>query len=78
MLLVIRKAIVLISLTQFDGYDIYMTVQYALRSQQLTLTNPADSIRWRMLGADAFDEGKLEAAIHGRKGEYPQKPLLRF
>jgi hypothetical protein len=59
-------------------YDIDMTVQFEPRSQQLTLTNASGSIRWKMLGTDAFDQGKLEAAIHGRKGEYPEKPLLRF
>jgi hypothetical protein len=59
-------------------YDICMTVQYDPRSQQLTLTNASGSIRWKMLGTDAFDEGKLEAAIQGRKGEYPEKPLLKF
>lgn len=59
-------------------YDISMTVQYDPRSQQLALTNASGSIRWKMLGTDAFDKGKLEAAIQGRKGEYPEKRLLRF
>jgi hypothetical protein len=59
-------------------YDIYMTIQYDPRSQQLTLTNASGSIRWKMLGSDAFDKGQLEAAIRGRKGEYAEKPLLKF
>lgn len=59
-------------------YDIYMTVQYDPRTQQLTLTNASGSMRWKMLGTDAFDEGKLETAIHGQKGAYQDKPLLKF
>jgi hypothetical protein len=59
-------------------YDIYMTIRYDPRSQQLTLTNASGSIRWKMLGSDAFDEGKLETAIRGQKGEYAEKPLLKF
>jgi len=59
-------------------YDIYMTIQYDPRTQQLTLTNAAGSIRWKMLGSDAFDEGKLKTVIRGQKGEYAEKPLLKF
>ncbi|HPM80160.1 MAG TPA: hypothetical protein PLF81_05645 [Candidatus Anammoximicrobium sp.] len=59
-------------------YDIYMTIQYDPRTQQLTLTNASGSIRWKMLGSDAFDEGKLETVIRGQKGEYAEKPLLKF
>ena len=59
-------------------YDIYMTVRYDPRTQQLTITNASGSIRWKMLGTDAFDDGKLEAAIAGQKGEYAEKPLLEF
>jgi hypothetical protein len=59
-------------------YDIAMTIQYSSGTQQLTLTNASGSMRWKMLGSDAFDEGKLETAIHGQKGEYAQKPLLKF
>ena len=59
-------------------YDIYMTIQYDSGTQQLTLSKASGSIRWKMLGSDAFDEGKLETAIQGQKGEYGQKPLLKF
>jgi hypothetical protein len=59
-------------------YDIDMTIHYDPRSQELTLTNASGSIRWKMLGTDAFDEGRLQTAIHGRKGEYAEKPLLKF
>lgn len=58
-------------------YDIYMTIRYD-RATQLTLTNASGSIRWKMLGSDAFDDGKLETAIRGQKGEYAEKPLLKF
>lgn len=59
-------------------YDIHMTIQYDAKTQQLSLTNSSGSIRWKMLGSDAFDEGKLEGAITGRKGEYAEKPLLNY
>lgn len=59
-------------------YDISMTIQYHPLTQRLAITNAAGSIRWKMLGTDAFDEGKLETAIEGQKGEYAEKPLLRF
>jgi hypothetical protein len=59
-------------------YEIAMTIQYAPKSQQLTLTNASGSIRWKMLGSDAFDDGQLQAAIVGQKGEYAEKPLLKF
>lgn len=59
-------------------YDIYMTIRYAPETQQLTLTNASGSIRWKMLGSDAFDEGKLETTIRGQKGAYAEKPLLKF
>jgi hypothetical protein len=59
-------------------YDIDMVIQYDAQSQQLKLTKASGSIRWKMLGTDAFDEGKLEPPIHGRKGEYPEKRLLKL
>jgi len=59
-------------------YDIYMTIRHDPATQQLTLTNGSGSIRWKMLGSDAFDDGKLETAIRGQKGEYAEKPLLKF
>ena len=59
-------------------YDIYMTIRYDPKSQQLILTNASGSMRWKMLGSDAFDEGKLESVIRGQKGEYAEKPLLKF
>lgn len=59
-------------------YDIYMTIRYDPQSQQLTLSNASGGMRWKMLGSDAFDEGALEAAVQGRKGEYAEKPLLQF
>jgi len=59
-------------------YDIHMTIQYNAKTQQLSLTDSSGSIRWKMLGSDAFDEGKLEGAITGRKGEYGEKPLLNY
>lgn len=59
-------------------YDIYMAIRYDPATQQLTLANASGSIRWKMLGSDAFDDGKLEAAIRGQKGEYAEKPLLKF
>jgi len=60
-------------------YDIYMTIQYDAKTQQLTLTNASGSISWKMLGSDAaFDEGKMQGEIAGRKGEYAEKPLLEF
>jgi hypothetical protein len=57
-------------------YDIDMTIQYAPKTQRLTLANASGSIRWKMLGSEAFDKGELETAIEGRKGEYAEKPLL--
>ena len=59
-------------------YDIHMTVQYDPRSQQLTLANASGSVRGKMLRTDVFDEKKLKTAIHGRKGEYPEKHILKF
>ena len=59
-------------------YDIYMTIQYDPKTQGLTVTNASGSIRWKMLGSDAFDEGKLETVIDGRKGGYAEKPLLEI
>jgi hypothetical protein len=59
-------------------YDIYMTIQYHPATQRLALTNASGGIRWKMLGADNFDDGKLETAIEGRKGDYAEKPLLDF
>jgi hypothetical protein len=59
-------------------YDIFMTIQYDALAQELTLTNATGSIRWKMLGTDAFDEGALDSAVLGRRGEYPEKPLLTF
>lgn len=59
-------------------YDISMTIQYHPQTQRLAITNATGSIRWKMLGTDAFDEGKLETAIEGQKGEYAEKPLLKF
>jgi hypothetical protein len=59
-------------------YDIFMTIQYDAQSQELRLTNTRGSIRWKMLGTDAFDEGALGGVIVGRRGEYPEKPLLTF
>lgn len=57
-------------------YDISMTVQYDAKTQQLSMPDASGSIRWKMPGSDAFDEGKLEGMITGRKGEYAEKPLL--
>lgn len=59
-------------------YDIFMTIRYNAAAQQLLLTDATGSIRWKMLGTDAFDEGKLDSAVHGRRAEYPEKPLLKF
>jgi hypothetical protein len=59
-------------------YDIFMTIQYDAKRQELTLTNATGSIRWKMLGTDAFDEGALDCVVRGRRGEYPEKPLLTF
>ena len=55
-----------------------MTIQYDASAQELTLTNATGSIRWKMLGTDAFDEGALDCVVLGRRGEYPEKPLLTF
>jgi hypothetical protein len=57
-------------------YDIYMTIQYDPKTQLLTLTDCSGGIRWKMLLSDAYDDGKLETTITGRKGEYGEKPLL--
>lgn len=59
-------------------YEIAMTIRYDPKSQQLTLSNASGSIRWKMLGSDAFDDGQLDTSILGRKGEYAEKPLLKF
>jgi hypothetical protein len=59
-------------------YDIFMTIQYDAKRQELTLTNATGSIRWKMLGTDAFDEGALDCVVRGRRGEYAEKPLLTF
>jgi hypothetical protein len=59
-------------------YEILMTIQYAPQTQQISLTNTTGSIRWKMLGSDAFDEGKLGTIIQGKKGDYAEKPLLDF
>jgi hypothetical protein len=59
-------------------YEISMTIQYHPQTQRLTITNAAGSIRWKMLGTDAFDEGKLETTIEGQKGDYAEKPLLKL
>lgn len=59
-------------------YDIYMTVEYDPPTQALDLSKASGSIRWKMLGTDAYDEGKLDTDIHGQKGEYKQKPLLKL
>lgn len=59
-------------------YEIKMTIQYDAKTQQLSLTNASGSIRWKMPGSDAFDEGRLEGTIIGRKGDYDEKPLLEF
>lgn len=61
-------------------YDIYMTIQYDPATQLLNLSNASGGIRWKtpLLGSDAYDDGKLESAIVGRKGDYADKPLLDF
>lgn len=59
-------------------YDISMTIRFDPRAQQLALTNASGSMRWKMLGTDAFDQGKLETVVRGQKGEYAEKPLLKF
>ena len=59
-------------------YEIYMTIQYVARTQQLRLTDVSGSIRWKMLGSDAFETGELEGVLEGRKGEYAEKPLLKL
>ena len=59
-------------------YSIFMTILYDAATQELALTDARGSIRWKMLGTDAFDEGQLDSAVRGRRGEYPEKPLLRF
>ena len=59
-------------------YEIKMTIQYDSKTQQLSLPNASGSIRWKMPGSDAFDEGRLEGTITGRKGDYDEKPLLDF
>ncbi len=59
-------------------YDVSMTIQYAPKTQRLVLSNASGSIRWKMLGSDAFDEGSLETSIQGQRGEYAEKPLLKF
>jgi hypothetical protein len=59
-------------------YGIDMTVQYDARTQRLTLTKSSGSMRWKMLGTESFDEGTLDMEITGRKGHYPEKPLLTF
>lgn len=59
-------------------YEIRMTLQYAPQTQQISLSNTTGSIRWKMLGSDAFDEGKLGTITHGKKGDYAEKPLLDF
>jgi len=59
-------------------YDIDMTIQYDPGTQQLALTGASGSMRWKMLGSDAFDEGQLATPVRGRKGQYPEKPLLKF
>jgi hypothetical protein len=59
-------------------YEILMTMQYNPRTQQITLTNTTGSIRWKMFGSDAFDQGQLGDTILGQKGDYPVKPLLDF
>jgi hypothetical protein len=59
-------------------YEILMTIQYAPQTQQISLSNTTGRIRWKMFGSDAFDEGKLGTLIHGKKGDYAEKPLLDF
>ena len=59
-------------------YEILMTMQYDPRLKQVTLTDTTGSIRWKMFGSDAFDEGKLGKIIRGQKGDYAEKPLLEF
>lgn len=59
-------------------YEIHMTIQYDRGTAQLTLAQASGSIRWKMLGSEAFDEGRLETEVRGQKGQYPEKPLLKF
>lgn len=59
-------------------YEIHMTIQYDPKVQQLTLSNASGSLQWTTPLSDAFDEGKLEGTITGRKGEYAEKPLLNY
>ncbi len=59
-------------------YSISLTVQYERATQILTLTHCTGSIRWKMLAMDAFDESELPTVVHGRKGQYPEKPVLNL
>jgi hypothetical protein len=59
-------------------YEIHMTIQYDRGTAQLTLAQASGSIHWKMLGGEAFDEGRLASEVRGQKGQYPEKPLLKF
>ncbi len=59
-------------------YEIFMTIRYDAQTQELTLTDASGSIHWRMLGSDAKDRGKLQSVVRGRRGEYPEKTVLKF
>ena len=55
-----------------------MTIQYDRGTAQLTLAQASGGIHWKMLGSETFDEGRLACEVRGRKGQYPEKPLLKF
>lgn len=59
-------------------YEIFMTIRYDAHSQELTLTDASGSIHWKMLGSDAMDRGQLASVVRGRRGEYPEKNVLKF
>jgi hypothetical protein len=59
-------------------YEILMTIRYNSKTQEIILKETTGSLRWKMLGMDAYDEGKLGNLIRGKKGDYPEKPLLDF
>lgn len=59
-------------------YEIFMTIRYDAQTQELTLTDASGGIHWKMLGSDAMDRGKLGSVVRGRRGEYPEKTVLKF
>lgn len=59
-------------------YEISMTIHYDAQTQELTLTDASGSMHWKMLGSDAMDRGELTSVVRGRRGEYPEKPVLSF